>query len=143
MLIFGLEVALGMGTSDQMDLGSPDIKRFGSLFSKGSPDKMIEISDRWKSKGAVRNSVFKQYSTHERIFVPADNVERKPEDGCMKKIKLERSLKLRAEDFKNRGKYNIVTGVDQNDQQWVSSFGKQAQAHGFKTASTGRVSELA
>ena len=73
---------------------------------------MIEVSDTWKSKGAVRNSNIKQFNTHQRLFVPADNVERKPEDGCMKKIKLERSLKLRNEDFKGRSKYDIVTGAE-------------------------------
>lgn len=30
-----LELSLGMGTSEQMDIGSEQIKRFGSLFSKG------------------------------------------------------------------------------------------------------------
>ena len=94
-----------------MDLGSPKIKRFGSLFSKGQAEKVVEVSDVWKSKGTVRNSTIKQFNTHQRLFVPADNVERKAEDGCMKKIKLERSLKLRNEEFKNRPKYDIVSGV--------------------------------
>lgn len=71
---------------------------------------MVEIADGWKSKGSVRNNPIKSFNTHERIFVPADNVERKPEDGCMAKIKLERSLKLRAEEFKGRSKYDIVSG---------------------------------
>lgn len=132
-----------MGTSEQMDIGSPEIKRFGSLFSKGNPDRLIEISDTWKSKGPVRNSVFRQYSTHERLFMPANNIDRKPEDGCMKKIKLERSLKLRAEEFKNRGKYDIVTGIEQGDNKWIGSFGRQAKDQGFKSSQTGRVSEQA
>ena len=84
-----------MGTSEQMDMGSPTIKRFGSLFSKGKAEKVVEVSDVWKCKGQVRNSNIKTFNTHQRLFVPADNVERKPEDGCMKKIKIERSLKLR------------------------------------------------
>ena len=121
------EMALGMGTSEQMDVGETGIKRFGTLFSKGKPEKVVEVSDVWKSKGAVRNSSIKQYNTHQRLFVPADNVERKPEDGCMKKIKLERSLKLRNEEFKNRSKYDIVTGTDQGDANWLDSFGKQVQ----------------
>ena len=73
---------------------------------------MVEVSDVWKSKGAVRNSSIKAYNTHQRLFQPADNVERKPEDGCMKKIKIERSLKLRQEEFKNRSKYDLVTGIN-------------------------------
>lgn len=136
-----LELSLGMGTSEQMDMGSPTIKRFGSLFSKGQAEKVVEVSDVWKSKGTVRNSGIKQYNTHQRLFQPADNVERKPEDGCMKKIKIERSLKLRQEDFKNRGKYDIVTGMDQGDAVWIDSFGKQAATSGIKTAKTERIND--
>ena len=61
----------------------------------------------------------------------ADNVEREPQDGCMKKIKIERSMKLRNEEFKNRSKYDIVTGVEQGDTKWIDSFGKQAVTAGF------------
>ena len=82
------------------------------------------MSDVWKSKGTVRNSSIKSFNTHQRLFVPADNVERQPEDGCMKKIKIERSLKLRQEEFKNRPKYDIVNGLDQGDAAWIDSFGK-------------------
>lgn len=122
-----------MGTSDQMDLGSQEIKRFGSLFSKGKPERVVEVSDVWKTKGMVRNSNIKAYNTHQRLFVPADNVERKPEDGCMKKIKIERSVKLRQEDFKNRSKYDIVSGAQQEDNRWIESFGKQARDAGLHT----------
>jgi len=48
--------------------------------------------------------------TQERIFVPASNVERKKEEGCMPKIKIERTAKLARED--QRGKtFNILTGA--------------------------------
>ena len=53
-----------MGTSEQMDMGSPTIKRFGSLFSKGKAEKVVEVSDVWKSKGQVRNSNIKTFNTH-------------------------------------------------------------------------------
>jgi len=52
----------------------------------------------------------------------------------MNKIKVERSLKLRNEDFKGRGKYDLVTGVDQGDSKWIDSFGKQALNTGISTA---------
>ena len=42
----------------------------------------------------------------------------------MKKIKIERSLKLRNEDFKGRSKYDIVSGLEQGDSNWIDSFGK-------------------
>lgn len=78
-----------------MDVGSPTIKRNGSLFSKGEPEKVVAVADTWKSKGPVSNNSIKQFNTHTRLFVAANNVERKPEEGCMKKIKIERSVKLR------------------------------------------------
>ena len=124
-----------------MDIGSPKIKRFGSLFSKGQAEKVVEVSDVWKNKGQVRNSSIKAFNTHQRLFVPADNVERQPEDGCMKKIKIERSLKLRQEEFKNRPKYDIVNGTDQGDAAWIDSFGKQAASSGIKTSKTQRINE--
>ena len=43
-----------------------------------------------------------------RIYEPASNIERQPEDGCMKKILMERSLKLRREDLRSKT-YNIMT----------------------------------
>ena len=36
-----IEMSLGMGTSEQMDLGSPTIKRYGTLFSKGEAEKVV------------------------------------------------------------------------------------------------------
>ena len=59
----------------------------------------------------------------------------------MNKIKVERSLKLRNEDFKGRGKYDLVTGVDQGDSKWIDSFGKQALNTGVLTAKSQRLSE--
>lgn len=88
-------MSLGMGTSEQINIGSSSIKRFSSLFSKGQPEKVVEVADGWKTKGGVKDSRIKNFNTHERLFVSANNVDRKPEDGCMKKIKIERSLKLR------------------------------------------------
>ena len=41
----------------------------------------------------------------------------------MNKLKIERSIKLREEDFKNRKKYDIVSGVEQKDEVWKGSFG--------------------
>ena len=84
----------------------------GTLHSKGSPEKVVQLAESWKSKGAVRNSSIKHYNTHERLFMAADNVARVKEEGCMNKIKIERSIKLRQEEFKNRSKYDIVTGCD-------------------------------
>ncbi len=61
----------------------------------------------------------------------------------MKKIKIERSMKLRNEEFKNRSKYDIVTGVNQADSAWIDSFGKQALQAGVKTAKTQRMGDNA
>ena len=61
----------------------------------------------------------------------------------MKKIKIERSMKLRNEDFKGRSKYDIVTGLDQADSSWIDSFGKQATNIGVRTVKTQRANDAA
>lgn len=66
-------------------------------------------------------------NTYERFCVPASNVDRKQEDGCMKKIRIERSLKLRREDLRGRS-YNILTNKEQFESDWLNSFGAQKEA---------------
>ena len=56
--------------------------------------------------------------------MPASNVNREEEDGCMKKIRLERSLKLRREDMRGRS-FNLLTNVEIAEDDWLSSFGDQ------------------
>lgn len=75
----------------------------------------------------MRQSPFKSQSSHERIFVPASNVERAKEDGCMNKLKIERTMKLWNEDFKNRRNYDILSGATKPESLWVNSFGNQAK----------------
>ena len=41
----------------------------------------------------------------------------------MKKIRIERCMKLRDEDFKNRGRYDIVSGKECPDTIVINSFG--------------------
>ena len=41
----------------------------------------------------------------------------------MNKLKIERSIKLRQEEFKGRKQYDIVSGVEQKDDAWIGSFG--------------------
>ena len=68
---------------------------------------IVDLSEKWKSKGKV-NEKLQTLNTYERIYESASNIDRNPQDGCMKKIKIERSLKLRVED--GRGKsYNVLT----------------------------------
>ena len=54
--------------------------------------------------------------------MPASNVDRNEEDGCMKKIRIERSLKLRREDLRGRS-YNLVSNTEMPEEDWLSSFG--------------------
>ena len=88
------EIALGAGTSKLLDVGSDTYKRPSSLHGGGKPETIVELSYNWKSKDPVKTSPFKSQSSHERIFVPASNVERAKEDGCMNKLKIERTYKL-------------------------------------------------
>ena len=64
--------------------------------------------------------------THKRINIPASNVDRNPEEGCMKKIKIERSMKLRKEDFRNRT-FNILTNNQEPEKTWIDSFQGQRE----------------
>ena len=58
--------------------------------------------------------------------MPASNVDRKKEEGCMNKIKIERAQKLVQEDQRGRS-YNILSGHATSDKVWVSAMGKQAE----------------
>jgi hypothetical protein len=108
-----------------MPVGSDTYKRTKSLLQT-KPEVVLDIADKWKHKSPVKDSLIKTLNTYERIYVPASNIERKPEDGCMKKIKLERSLKLRKEDFRNRT-FNPVTNNAEDNQSWMMSYGGQKE----------------
>jgi hypothetical protein len=51
----------------------------------------------------------------------------------MKKIKIERSLKLRKEDIRNRS-HNIITNNVEAETTWLNSFGDQRELPFYKTA---------
>jgi arylamine N-acetyltransferase len=85
------------------------------------PETIIDIGDKWKAKHNVDDSSAK-LNTYQRIFVPASNIERQPDEGCMKKIKIERSLKLRQEDLRNRN-FNVLTNNQEPENNWINSFG--------------------
>ena len=61
------------------------------------------------------DSRIKKFDSFQRIFEPANNVDRKAEDGCMKKIKIERSLKLKHEDTRGKKNVDIISGKTNND----------------------------
>lgn len=88
---------------------------------------MVFISRDWKAKHAVPLSVNppRMESTTARIFVPASNVDRKKEEGCMNKIKIERATKLSKEDMRGRS-YNILSGATVDAKVWVNAMGDQA-----------------
>jgi hypothetical protein len=84
-----------------MPVGSDIYKRNTASLYTDLPDKIVDISENWRKKFLVPNSQA-NLNTYERIYVPASNINREPEDGCMKKIKIERSLKLRKEDVRQK-----------------------------------------
>ena len=53
--------------------------------------------------------------------MPASNVTRQKEDGCMNKIKVERAFKIREEEQKGR-QFNIINGQDESPQKWIKAF---------------------
>ncbi len=64
-------------------------------------------------------------TTAQRIFVPASNVDRKKEEGCMPKLKIERAHKLFSEDVRGKS-YNILSGAEVDKKVWMNAMGEQA-----------------
>ena len=82
------------------------------------PEVAVDLSDNWKTKGrSPRN-----YNTFERIFLPGSTVSRDPEEGCMPKVKLERTIKLRDEEQKGK-RFNIINGQDEGQSKWIKAYG--------------------
>ena len=77
-------------------MSSDNYKRTTSLL-QNKPELIVDIDEKWKKKQNVPSSTA-GHDTHTRLYVPASNIERQPDDGCMRKIKIERSLKLNKED---------------------------------------------
>jgi len=107
-----------------MPISSSTFKRTTSLLNP-RPETIVDISDKWKRLHHV-SGASSSLDTNERIYVPASNVDRNPEEGCMKKIKIERSLKLRQEDLRNKT-FNIVTNNKDHESVWVDSFQGQKE----------------
>lgn len=61
-------------------------------------------------------------TSEERIFVAASNVDRKKQEGCMNKIKIERIAKLVQEDHRKIN-YNILTGEKLDNRVWANAMG--------------------
>ena len=118
------DIKICFGTSNQVPISSPDFKRNTSLLNT-KPETIIDIGDKWKKKHVVDDSS-SNLNTYERIYVPASNIERKADDGCMKKIKIERSLKLRQEDLRARN-FNVITNNQEPENTWIDSFGVQKE----------------
>ena len=96
------------------------MKRSTSLHNK-TPEVIVDIADKWKRK-AMPSKANDENSTYKRIFVAASNIERNAEDGCMKKIKIERSLKLRQEDTRGRST-DLISNTISQENSWLNSFG--------------------
>ena len=80
------------------------------------PEKVIDIHSSWKNKFLVPDSI-SSLDTYKRIYVPASNINRAAEDGCMKKILIERSMKLRQEDLRTKNT-NVVTNNLEDEKTW-------------------------
>lgn len=63
-------------------------------------------------------------TTHQKLYMPVNDTDRKPEDGCcMKKVRLERTLKLRKEDMRDKD-FNVLTNNVSPEENWLNTFGK-------------------
>ena len=106
-----------------MPVTSDTWKRSTSLLPVGKPETVIDLGDKWKHRHIVPGSIA-ELDTRRRIYEPASNIDRTAEDGCMKKIKMERSMKLRKEDFRAKST-NVVTNNVEPEGVWHNSFGEQ------------------
>ena len=101
-----------------MPVSSPAHKRTKSLL-QNKPETIIDVADKWKTKknnfDQTASEKLYHLDTKERFCYPASNVKREPEDGCMKKIKIERSLKLHQEDMRGRDTNLLSNGVQPPD----------------------------
>lgn len=107
-----------------MPVSSETYKRTTSLLNP-RPETIVDIQDKWKRLHHV-SGASSSLDTHERIYMPASNVNRTPEEGCMKKIKIERSMKLRKEDIRNRD-FNVVSNNQEPESVWIDSFQGQKE----------------
>jgi hypothetical protein len=81
------------------------------------------VSDKWKKRRQLKDAFgSSSLDTYSRFAVPASNVNREEEDGCMKKIRIERSLKLRREDMRGRS-FNLLSNTEMAEEDWLGSFG--------------------
>ena len=109
-----------------MPISSDTQKRTKSLL-QSKPEQIIDLADKWNRKHTVKGSQA-ELNTKARIFEPASNVERQAEEGCMKKIKIERSLKLRQEDIRSRT-FNILSNKSENEDNWLGCYGQQKEQY--------------
>ena len=116
------------GTSSQLPIGSETFKRNRSLLQQ-RPELVVDVSDKWKKRRQCKDVLGTQsLDTYSRFVVPASNIDRNPEDGCMKKIKIERSLKLRREDCRGRS-FNLLSNAEMTEENWLGSFGDQREVY--------------
>lgn len=115
-----LVISLGLGSSIQHEHSSPKYKRAESLHHQGRQDIVVDIKDDWKVKHAVAKEINppRTETTNSRIFESASNVDRKKQEGCMNKIKIERAAKLNHEDSRLRG-FNPITGATMDKAVWA------------------------
>ena len=107
-----------------MPVSNDTFKRSTSLLPAGKAETVIDLGDKWKHRHIVPGSIA-ELDTRKRIYEPASNIDRTPEDGCnLKKIKIERSMKLRKEDFRAKST-NLVTNNKEPEEVWKNSFGDQ------------------
>ena len=112
-----------MGTSEQLPISSTDYKRVTSLHKDGKRDPVIILDSKWKTKAQVQPELCpaRMQTTKERLFMPPTSSAvanaPKKEEGCMPKVKLERTLKLDKEDRRQKT-YNILSGATVEASQW-------------------------
>jgi hypothetical protein len=114
-----------MGSSFQQEVGTGDIKKFNASMHREGQEIVVDVDSQWKYKGRSTNiSTTCKPVTFKKIFEPGTNFTRKNEDGCPVSVKVERTLKLREEDFRAKP-YNILSNTKQQEGTWRGCFKDQ------------------
>ena len=120
MIIYGntcVVLKLGMGTSDQIQIGSNIYKRTDSLHHAGVIDNVVIISKDWKSKGpvSIEHSPSRMQSSYEKIFAnPSQTILSPKRESSTQMRETQRATKLYSEDRRGRT-FNILNNSQYNE----------------------------
>ena len=114
-----------MGSSFQQEIGSPNYKRTNASIHHGRDELVVDVDSQWKTKGRSTN-VSANPRSFTKIFEAGPSFQRKNEDGCPVSVKVERTMKLREEDFRAKP-FNVLSNTRLEEATWRDCFKNQME----------------